>query len=75
MPAICTFRIQTVSYTHLSLPANLHEAVAAMQEDKLGGDTLGDHIVSQYRAGKEKEWDEYRTHVSSWELEKYLITY
>ena len=26
-------------------------------------------------AGKEKEWDEYRTHVSNWELEKYLITY
>ena len=58
-----------------SLPANLHEAVAAMQEDKLVCDTLGDHIVSQYKAGKEKEWDEYRTHVSSWELEKYLITY
>ena len=58
-----------------SLPANLPEAVAAMQEDKLVCDTLGDHIVSQYMAGKEKEWDEYRTHVSSWELEKYLITY
>ena len=28
-----------------------------------------------YVCGKEKEWDEYRTHVSSWELEKYLITY
>lgn len=58
-----------------SLPGTLHEAVAAMQQDKLICDALGEHIVSQYVAGKEKEWDEYRTHVSAWELEKYLITY
>lgn len=35
----------------------------------------GRHIVSQYVAGKEKEWDSYRTHVSNWEIEKYLVTY
>ena len=46
-----------------------------IRKDKLICDTLGEHIVSQYVAGKEKEWDEYRTHVSNWELEKYLITY
>ena len=58
-----------------SLPGTLHDAVVAFQKDKLICDTLGEHIVSQYVAGKEKEWDEYRTHVSSWELSKYLITY
>jgi len=25
--------------------------------------------------GKEKEWDAYRTHVSRWELERYLVMY
>ena len=58
-----------------SLPGTLHDAVEAFRKDKLICDTLGEHIVSQYVAGKEKEWDEYRTHVSNWELEKYLITY
>ena len=46
-----------------------------MRTDKLILDTLGDHIVSQYTDGKYREWDEYRTHVSSWEIEKYLTIY
>ena len=53
----------------------LHDAVEAFRKDKLICDTLGEHIVSQYVAGKEKEWDSYRTHVSNWEIEKYLVTY
>ena len=28
-----------------------------------------------YIAGKVKEWDEYRTRVSSWECDKYMINY
>ena len=58
-----------------SLPGTLHDAVAAMQKDELVCSALGEHIVSQYVAGKEKEWDSYRTHVSNWEIEKYLVTY
>ena len=57
------------------MPGTLHDAVVAFQKDKLICDTLGEHIVSQYVAGKEKEWDSYRTHVSNWEIEKYLVTY
>ena len=58
-----------------SLPGTLHEAVKEMKADKLICETLGEHVVSQYAAGKEKEWDAYRTHVSSWEIERYLVTY
>ncbi len=58
-----------------SLPGSLFEAVSAMQKDQLICDALGEHIVGQYVAGKIKEWDEYRTHVSNWELEKYIIAY
>jgi glutamine synthetase len=58
-----------------SLPGSLSDAIDALEEDKLICDTLGEHVVSQYVAGKRKEWDEYRTHVSNWEIEKYIVTY
>ena len=58
-----------------ALPGSLEEALIAMKQDKLIMDTLGGHVTSQYIAGKEREWDEYRTRVSSWEREKYLINY
>ena len=58
-----------------SLPGNLKEAVEALKADALVCETLGDHVTTQYIAGKEKEWDEYRTHVSAWEIDKYLVTY
>ena len=58
-----------------SLPGSLEEAIQALKADPLILDTLGEHIASNYIAGKEKEWDEYRTRVSSWEREKYIINY
>ena len=58
-----------------SLPSSLEEAIQAMKADSLIMDTLGEHITSNYLAGKEAEWDEYRTRVSSWEREKYIINY
>jgi len=58
-----------------ALPGSLEEALAAMKQDKLVMDTLGGHVTGQYIAGKEKEWEEYRTRVSSWELDKYIINY
>ena len=58
-----------------NLPGSLHEALQALKADPLIQQTLGEHVVSQYVAGKEVEWDEYRTRVSSWEREKYIINY
>ena len=58
-----------------SLPGSLEEAIAAMQGDKLVMDTLGEHVAKNYIEGKMKEWDEYRTRVSSWEREKYIVIY
>lgn len=58
-----------------SLPGSLEEAVKAMQEDSLILDALGAHVAENYIEGKRKEWDEYRTRVSSWEREKYIINY
>ena len=46
-----------------------------MKRDKLVLSTLGSHVTGQYIAGKEAEWEEYRTRVSSWERDKYIINY
>ena len=58
-----------------SLPGTLKEAIACFNEDPLIIDAMGKHVTAQYVAGKEKEWLEYSTRVSSWELEKYLVIY
>ena len=58
-----------------SLPGSLEEAIAELKADPLILDTLGGHVASNYLEGKEKEWYEYRTRVSSWEREKYIINY
>ena len=58
-----------------SLPGSLEEAIKAMQADPMVLETLGGHVSENYIGGKAKEWDEYRTRVSSWEREKYIINY
>lgn len=58
-----------------SLPGSLFEAVEELQKDDVIKDTLGEHVVEQYVAGKMAEWDEYRTRVSSWEIDKYIVLY
>jgi len=35
-------------------------------------EALGDHIFEKFIANKKMEWDQYRTHVSGYEIEKYL---
>ena len=58
-----------------ALPGSLEEALVCMKKDKLIMDSLGEHVTGQYIAGKEAEWEEYRTRVSSWERDKYMILY
>ncbi len=59
----------------LSLPGTLKEAVDCLKEDEIICAALGSHVLSQYVEGKEKEWDAYRTHVSKWETDRYLVMY
>ena len=58
-----------------SLPGNLAEAIEELEKDELICQTLGEHVVEQYTQGKKKEWDAYRTYVSDWEIQKYIVTY
>ena len=55
-----------------SLPGNLFEALQDLEKSMLVRETLGDHIFNKLVANKKIEWDKYRTHVSRYELERYL---
>lgn len=57
------------------LPGTLEEAIAEAEKDAFIKETIGAHAFENYIAGKKAEWDDYRTKVSQWELEKYMITY
>jgi len=58
-----------------ALPGDLKEALDCLRNDPVIMGVLGEHVAQHYIAGKMKEWTEYQTRVSSWELEKYLVTY
>ena len=57
------------------LPETLKDALDALEKDALLLDVLGPHVSRHYIEGKRREWSEYQTRVSSWEIEKYLVTY
>lgn len=58
-----------------SLPANLKEAVEVLKVNPIAREALGEHILDRYIAGKEKEWDSFRTAVTDWEVDNYLNNY
>lgn len=55
-----------------TLPAYLYEAVNLTRRSALVKEALGAHTFEKFIANKDIEWDNYRRHVSSYELEKYL---
>lgn len=57
-----------------TLPAYLYEAVNYTRNSELVKKILGQHTFEKFIANKDIEWDSYRTHVSSYELERYLST-
>jgi len=54
------------------LPGTLGEAIQELEADKVVSDALGDHVLTRYVEAKRAEWDEYRTQVTSWEVDRYL---
>jgi glutamine synthetase len=54
------------------LPTSLHRAVDEMKKDKLIRDVLGEHLFERYIDVKMREWDQFRTQVTPWELDTYL---
>ena len=54
------------------LPETLHAAIEEFKESKILKEVLGTHLFPKYIEAKEKEWREYHTTVSEFELKKYL---
>ena len=58
-----------------SLPATLYDAIRLMRSDDLIMNVLGDHVSSRYISGKIAEWDAFRTQITDWELNRYMVIY
>jgi len=54
------------------LPGTLEEAISLFEKSKLAKEILGDHIFESLIANKKMEWDNYRIHVSQFEIDNYL---
>jgi glutamine synthetase len=54
------------------LPGNLYEAICEVEQSELVRETFGDHIFNKFVENKKIEWDCYRTHVSQYEIKKYM---
>ena len=55
-----------------SIPANLHQAIVAMEADPFIKETFGTHVYTKYVEAKKAEWDDYRKQVTQWEIDEYL---
>ncbi len=58
-----------------SLPGTLIDAVELLDKSLVANAALGQHIMTEFVTAKEKEWDDYRTCVTQWEINKYLARY
>lgn len=54
------------------LPSTLQEAVSELKKDTFVQGVLGSYVSQKYIEAKQKEWDEYKTQITNWEVEKYL---
>ena len=55
-----------------NLPQSLSDALRAMEKSELVQETLGEHIFEWFLRNKRSEWRNYKTHVSGFELDRYL---
>ena len=56
------------------LPGSLAEALDELAKDKVLVDALGPTAYEAFNRAKWEEWDEYRIHVTDYEIERYLET-
>lgn len=56
------------------LPQSLADALHAMEQSELVREALGEHIFEWFLRNKRREWMDYKTHVSQFEIDRYLGT-
>jgi glutamine synthetase len=55
-----------------TLPKSLDDAIREMEKSAFTREVLGDHIFDKLIQNKRIEWDRYRIHVGTFEMERYL---
>lgn len=55
------------------LPGTLKDALDLALEDSFLKNALGDSLMNTFIEEKRREWEEYMTQVSDWEVERYLL--
>ena len=54
------------------LPGSLAEALDEMERSELVAEALGEHVFEWFLRNKRAEWQEYKTQVTQFELDRYL---
>jgi glutamine synthetase len=54
------------------LPESLYAAIRETEKSKLVKELFGDEFFNKYIRNKKAEWENYRIHVTDYEIEKYL---
>mgnify|MGYP000412704851 CR=1 FL=1 len=57
-----------------SLPGNLWEAISITEDSELVRNALGDAVFESFIQNKKIEWERYRSHVTDYEIARYLPT-
>ena len=55
-----------------SLPGDLYEAICQTEQSELVRQALGDHVFEKFIENKKIEWEQYRTWVTNYEIDRYL---
>lgn len=55
-----------------TLPSSLFEAIYELKKNTLMQEVLGEHLYRKYINIKTREWNEFKTQVTKWEIEKYI---
>lgn len=58
-----------------NLPISLREAVGIARKSDFVKELLGENLFDVYLKQKEREYEDYRTKISQWELDEYLVRY
>jgi glutamine synthetase len=69
------FELNDVQLANLGieqLPQSLSDALKVMERSELVAEALGDRLFEWFLRNKRREWRDYKTHVSAFELDRYL---
>ena len=65
---------QSVKLNIEMLPGSLLDALHELENDSVITGALGNNLMDTFLHARLSEWEEYRIHVTDWELNRYLET-